>query len=459
MKRILTIIASFCFFLIPSTAYACSCATGDPPAEFNRAQAIFIGQMLRGTEKLSEKDDKGKAYKLEAGAVKFIVEEVFKGTVVGEVTIEIASMAGTSCGPYGLKRGERYLVYAYGSEQDANVLYSGVCTRTQPVSSKYAKEDMEFLRNLPPAGTGGNLRGSVWADIKAASGGSAAPLPNVRVNIRSADNQVITVTTDAEGKFEAKKLKAGKYQVEPEFPEHYVSEHTSEEVTIDDRGTANVGFEAYLNGRVLGRVLDKDGQGFNRISMTLSSDDKRVYAHSTGENGEFEAQGVPPGEYVLSLELRHADYNQKRTFYYPGTSAREEAVVIKIGLGETVQGLEFTLPEEFKVRTVSGRVVFADGQPAASVDVMLLCPRNTKPDGFYVEYSPTSRQTDEQGRFQLEGLTGESYWLEARGSKKSDRKDEPIELHSPSKQIVVSENLSDIKVVLSEKGYSGECQK
>ena len=87
--------------------------------------------------------------------VRFAVEETFKGSVSRETTIHIDSMKGTSCGTYGLERGERYIVYAYGGEKNPDALYTGVCTRTVEVTSEYAKEDLGFLRNLPPPGTGG----------------------------------------------------------------------------------------------------------------------------------------------------------------------------------------------------------------------------------------------------------------------------------------------------------------
>ncbi len=90
MKRIFIATAALCFFLIPSTAYACSCATGEPPFEFNRARAVFIGRMLGGTEKISLKDQNGKSYRIEAGEVRFAVEEVFKGDIANRITIEIA---------------------------------------------------------------------------------------------------------------------------------------------------------------------------------------------------------------------------------------------------------------------------------------------------------------------------------------------------------------------------------
>lgn len=456
MKRILPVAAMFFLFLIPSGVYACSCATGDPPFEFNRARAVFIGQMLGGTEKLPVKERDGKSYVIEAGAVRFAVEESFKGDLKGEITIDIASMDGTSCGPYGLKRDERYLVYAYSSNKDGKTLYSGVCTRTVSVSSKYAKEDLDFLRNLPPEGAGGNLRGRIWADLRA---GGATPLSNVKVKIRGEDGRVITVKTDKDGAFEVKKLKPGKYRVEPVFPENYWSEHEFEEVQVDDRGTAGAAFEAYIKGKVSGRVVDKEGRPFNSVFLHLVGGGKTVYGHSTGENGVFEVEGVPPGEYVLYLEMQNADYNKNRNFYYPGTFKREEAMVIKVGLGKTIEGIEFLLPDEFKVRSIEGQVVWEDGKPAADVEVMLLCPQGVGPGGFAVEFSPTTTSTDEQGRFRLQGFTGESYWIEARGSKQAGKEDESVEFHSPSKQLLLNENLKNIQLILSEKGFTAGCGK
>ncbi len=135
------------------------------------------------------------------------------------------------------------------------------------------------------------------------------------------------------------------------------------------------------------------------------------------------------------------------------------AAVIKVGLGEKIKGLAFALPEEFKVRTVEGQVMWKDGKPAAGVDVMLLCPQSAKPDGFAVEFSPTWARTDEQGQFRLEGFTSETYWLEARGSQRDGKKDEFVEVHSPSKKIVLSEDLKNTKLVLSENEFSQGCKK
>ena len=452
MKK-LCVAALFCVFSIPATVFGCSCATRPPAYAFNDARVVFIGRMLGGTHKMSLKDEAGKPYVIEAGEVRFAIEEVFKGSQVEQVTIQVASDEDNSCGPYGLKRGERYVVYAYVYKQDDKVLSTGVCTRTKMVSSQYAKEDLDFLHNLPPAGIGGDLQGMIWADLK--SQGGTKPLSDVNVKITGPGDQTISVFTDKAGEFSVKQLKPGKYKVEPVFPPNYGSENKSTEVNIDDRGKARVGFEAYIDGRVSGRVLDKDGKTFNSIFVELAGDGKKVSGFSTGEDGGFEVEGAPPGEYLLYLELQHREYSKNRPYYYPGTFEREKASTIRLGLGERVEGLEFRLPDEYRVTTVEGQATWADGTPAANVDVMLLCPQSKKPDGFVVEFGPTSAKTDEQGRFRLEGFIGQTYWLEARGYKPGKKEGEEIGMHSQASKLSLEGELTNVKLKLAQPEYFG----
>lgn len=441
-----------CLFLFPSTILACSCVNQGPAYAFNEAQVVFIGRMLGGTQKLSLKAREGKSFTLEAGKVRFAVEEIFKGDNAEELTINIDSHEGTSCGPYGLKRGERYIVYAYGSRNDKKILFTGVCTRTGPAAGQYAKEDLDFLRNLPPPGSGGSLHGQIWANL---GDQRATPLADIRVKISGADEQVITAFTDHKGEFRVKQLKPGKYRVEPEFPANYSSKNKFVEVNVDDRGIASVGFEAYIDGRITGRVLDKEGNSFNSIFLKASGDGKTVYGHATGQDGGFEVEGAPPGEYVLYFEMGTADYNRK-PYYYPGTFEREKAAVIRVGLGEHVEGLEFRLPPASLVRTVEGEVTWMDGTAAAKVEVHLLCPQSTDPKGLAIEFGPTTTYTDDQGRFRLEGFAGETYWIEARGVKEGKKPEETTEMHSPTHKLSLEESVKNLKLKLSKNGLFGD---
>jgi hypothetical protein len=214
MKNLIIYLAALFLLTIPSAVYGCSCAYSTPAMAFNNSKAVFIGKMTGGTEKNTLQDRDASAYEIESGEVTFDVEEAFKGKPVQTVTIRIASMKGTSCGTYGLRRGETYVVYAQAYKPDT--LSTGVCTRTGTVSQ--AKEDLDFLRSLPPGGSGGTITGRVWLDTKAITGGAARPLAGVSVRITGPMQKAVTVVTDKEGKFEANGLPEGKYTVTPKFP-------------------------------------------------------------------------------------------------------------------------------------------------------------------------------------------------------------------------------------------------
>jgi hypothetical protein len=78
MNRLPLLLAFLIASLAHSAVYACSCATGAPPVEFNRAKAIFIGKALGGTESWEKKTQDNIPHQFEAGNVRVVVEEVFK---------------------------------------------------------------------------------------------------------------------------------------------------------------------------------------------------------------------------------------------------------------------------------------------------------------------------------------------------------------------------------------------
>src|SRR5262245_54089157 len=99
MKTALTaplwiIAASLC--LIPTRPNACSCIELSPCEACGYSSAVFIGQMLEGTEKAAEYTREGKTTIYEAGAVRFAVQESFKGVSATQVTIFVLNMKGTS---------------------------------------------------------------------------------------------------------------------------------------------------------------------------------------------------------------------------------------------------------------------------------------------------------------------------------------------------------------------------
>lgn len=454
VKLLPIVLAALCVAASHSTTYACSCGPGDPPAAFNSAKAVFIGRVLDGSQQVKFEDPEGESGILEAGQVRLAVESTFKGAALSEITLAVDSNEGTSCGPYGLVRGERYIVYAYASEKDPAVLLTGVCTRTTRIDSPSAAEDLKFLGNLPPAGSGATIRGSVWADLK---DGKTTPLSDITVTIRGTGDTRIATKTDIDGAFTVTGLRPGTYRVEPEFPPHYTSRQTFEEVTAEDLGAVDVAFEATLDGLISGRFVDVDGRGFDSAFLKVEGGGLSSYGHSTGENGRFEADGLPPGEFVISVEMQHREYPLNKPYYYPGTFSRLEAKAVKLRPGETAENLVFRLPAGYRVRTIEGRVLDADGAPAVDAEVLLLCPRSSEPGGYSIESRPPGTRTDDQGRFSIGALSGETYWIEARGLGKSTAQPAGKGLCSPARKLVVTEDVNDLTLVLGPVRGAVDC--
>jgi hypothetical protein len=225
-------------FLLPTRADACRCANLPPCQAFTGASAVFIGRMIEGSEKVEMNYSADSKISYEAGTVRFAIEEIFKGSIGAEVRISVISAKNTSCSPYGLIRGEKYLVYAYGPLAE---WFTTGCSRTRLITT--ADEDFQFLHNLPEQGTGGRLYGRVTANKNDMG---LTPLAGVHIIVKGADNESIKAITNSQGEFELDNLKPGKYQVKPLWPEHYSSDHSKQEVTISDRGCTEVWFVANI---------------------------------------------------------------------------------------------------------------------------------------------------------------------------------------------------------------------
>jgi hypothetical protein len=441
-------------FLLPAKIRACSCAMTAPCSSFGEASAVFIGVMMSGSEKVEIKTT-NKSALYEAGTVRFQIEECFKGNLKGEISVSIDSHINTSCGPYALIRGEKYLVYAYGS---LNNLSTGVCTRTSLLTNADITEDLNFLRNLPPVGSGGTLSGNIWSAVKE----ETEPMAGIQVLIKDSKGQVVgNVMTDKEGEFKLEKLPAGKYKVEPIFPRHYADYQQNKMVTVPDRGCVEVGFETKIDGRISGRVFDSKGRPasvpirLEPVEPTGNLDTESGFSHL---DGQFEIKGISPGEYYLFFELNPWSKNRGK-YFYPGTKNKEQAAVIKLETGQQLKDIQFAVPPEFIVQTIEGQVVWADGTPAKNVTVWLLCPTNLDPKGSILEFSPPILLTDKQGRFKFLGFKGITYWLEARSDNPSAPSERDGQKHSAPMKLTLEKDLANLKVVLDQEGFSTGCSK
>ena len=134
-KRASQLLFAVAIVLLPFVAgdvYGCTCRERQPPcSQYAAADVVFSGLVKKIT--LDERNRRQ--------TTSFNVEKAFKG--VSGTIIELAD-SGSSCSAE-FAEGEKYLVYAYRSE-DGKELYTHYCARTTELSK--AHDDLVYLNGL-----------------------------------------------------------------------------------------------------------------------------------------------------------------------------------------------------------------------------------------------------------------------------------------------------------------------
>ena len=112
------------FYTVERAIFACDCAApGKPKEELQRADAVFVGEVI------GSKTENG------SQIFEFKVERLWKGAITKVVSV------GSEDGycRYRFSAGEKYIVYARGKE----TLSTSICTRTKNLGA--ASEDLKDL--------------------------------------------------------------------------------------------------------------------------------------------------------------------------------------------------------------------------------------------------------------------------------------------------------------------------
>lgn len=427
-----------CLFVIAGAAVradACSCmGPGTPCAALGSASAVFIGTVADARTRKYE----GKKDELDWTPIvfKFNISRAFSG--VDGTEVEVATgRGGGDCG-FGFRKGETYLVYAYASS-DGKSLLTGICTRTRPIAD--ATEDLEFLRGIASRPSGVSLSIQVERVRKGVREGNANPLGGL------ADARLVVegegdrreVKTDAKGRVTLSGLRPGSYKVRLQLPEELTTYKEEQEVRVADRGCALVFYSVADNGRIEGKVTDVEGRAVDGLTVTLvEADDPEPEKHyaiyeRTNAEGLYAFKSVPPGRYLLAVNLSQYPQPDDPTnayprTYYPGVARADAAEAVKLGEGEGVKGRDFTLQPRRAESVVEGVVVWDDGSPVAKASV-------TFRDMTYHDPGiDNSVSADERGRFTLKGYQGQVFLIGARSDRQfagDFRRDGPMERMEP----------------------------
>lgn len=232
------IFALFALLLFVEEAQACRCSSAAaPPCQaYWRADAVFVAAVKSKIVVTTEIDNETKRMEQRV-AVKFLVDEVYRGMLGGSDVEILTGMGGGDCG-YSFEKGKRYLVYA---QEYHNKLHTGICSRTRLLTE--AKADLMYFQNLPPEGAGASIQVKVVKRSPPTKQGGPyeiIPMQGVRVTAEGAD-KLLEGRTNSSGQFEFKHLPPGKYKVKSEIPQTPRNQWQAE-VTVEDRACVEVEF-------------------------------------------------------------------------------------------------------------------------------------------------------------------------------------------------------------------------
>jgi hypothetical protein len=451
---------------------------------FNLAKAVFIGRVVNASQKREyvyddEADEPSVACSLEQV---FEVIESFSGTP-GRLMI-VWESGGETCEGVESTPGEVYLVYAYGGEDEK--LWVGARTRLlkqdsinasdgqwkQEYQSKLQKEydeEIGFLRSASRKILGGaRIYGSARSSQRILDRnvrGVNSSLAGVAIKIEN-DRRSLQVKTDSDGNFDVQGLEPGIYRVTAVAPEGYVpvrsmrwsdySKSWDKELSLRDCGCVQLIFELEPPAQVNGRVLDAEGKPLAGVEMSLISEkwqeeeeikDGNVKSFqtlngATGSDGKYKIERVAPGRYLLGVNvIRPTPQSPYPRIFYPGVSDIKQAEVITVEPMKSAGPFDLRLTRKLDKHTIRGIVVWPDDTPVIGAKISLL-----PADDWLRRWSRRGYEatTDEQGRFNIDGLKDYEYKIQVYwGDDELDRSEE--------EELKVTGDVKDLKIVLSKR--------
>ncbi len=247
--KLVALIVWLMILLVPE-ASACSCLPKQAPCQaYWEASVVFAGTVNFS----STVTPKAGKYQFSSRLVRFTVDEAFRG-LSGTKAEVMTGLGDADCG-YGFRLGGQYLVYAY--RQEDGKLYTGICSRTRPLSD--ATDDLAYMRGLGGAEPGGTIFGEVRSNVRADGSEARLKTSGVKIIVEGPSKRVEAVT-DAKGRYRVSGLPPDTYKVTIEPPAQLSTHEREREAKVFDRGCAEISFWLETDPRTSGRVLDSEGQ-------------------------------------------------------------------------------------------------------------------------------------------------------------------------------------------------------
>ena len=342
----------------------------------------------------------------ERGLATLDVSRVWRGAMPNRIVVP--SGDGASC-VYVFEPGRRYLVFAHRDLSNGRVRVS-LCSATREWDG--TGSDAEFLASLSRPAAGGRIFGAVRYFTRSGGGVPEREQKPIVTSVHLQTPAGVRTVTSSGGEYRFEGLTPGSYSLTLDTPDGYIAYPPSARLEIPtDRACASQPFSLTDNGRIAGRLLNFKGvppSGMNVEVVTAGNIPlPRGMSPRTAmvaEDGAFEAGELPPGDYVVGVnlyDLPNPGVPYGRILFPGGPSPR----VITVKAGERVDLGTWQLPDPAPSWVVSGVVAWEDDRPAAGIEIRALDVTGARE----FTYSAGRVVSRADGRFELMLWQGHRY--------------------------------------------------
>lgn len=341
---------------------ACSCGKVATPCNtLADTPVVVVARVIR---------DSGEG--LGSGPGRVVIEEVLKGLDKEVRELEVDSSAMTSC-YMRLQLNERYLLF--GSVQ-GGMFRNHVCS-----GSGRLRGNQLLLGALRAAAAQSAPRLIGAVQIAAAQYGAGKPAePGVRIIAEQGERR-LEARTIHDGQFEFPNIEPGDWRLRVDSPGLVHREQwPSGPIQVPATGCEIRWLTAAQDGRIAGRVTNRDGQPVARIPVQAFDFNKRgqmessPYAEAkTDREGRYEIIGLPSQEYVVAINgKKYSDEFAHAPVYYPGTRKPSSAKRVQVVGTKVTQGIDITVGPPRQQAELIVEAVDEEGLPLDDVGAKVL---------------------------------------------------------------------------------------